>query len=87
MDHRRLAEWALYRNVDWGASETLVEKVHSLLPGHWMQLTTVGPRRRPALLSWRRRSIPRSTRISPDVRSEITAEIELLALTAVRDRR
>ena len=38
VDHRRLAEWALYRNVDWGSSETLVEKVHSLLPGHWMQL-------------------------------------------------
>ena len=49
VDHRRLAEVALYRNVDWGASETLVEKVHSLLPGHWMQLTTVGPRRRALL--------------------------------------
>ena len=87
VNHRRLAEWALYRNVDWGSSETLVEKVHSLLPGHWMQLRHGRP------------SAPRpyyvvEAQVDPAIyddlagRSlrEITAEIESLIVTAVRDR-
>jgi asparagine synthase (glutamine-hydrolysing) len=87
VDHRRLAEWALYRNVDWGSSETLVEKVHSLLPGHWMQLRHGRP------------SAPRpyyvvEAQVDPAIYAdlakrsvrEITTEIEALAVTAVRDR-
>ena len=87
VDHRRLAEWALYRNVDWGSSETLIENVHSLLPGHWMELRHGRP------------SAPRpyyvvETQVDPALYAdlagrsaqEVTAEIETLAVTAVRDR-
>ncbi|MFB3903562.1 MAG: asparagine synthase (glutamine-hydrolyzing) [Acidobacteriota bacterium] len=37
---QRLAEWSLYRNVDFGARDTLIEGIHSLPPGHHMTVTT-----------------------------------------------
>ncbi len=33
---QRLAEWSLYRNVDFGSRDTLIEGIHSLPPGHHM---------------------------------------------------
>src|SRR5262245_36230583 len=34
LNEQRLIEWSLYRNVDFGSSETLIENIFSLLPGH-----------------------------------------------------
>ena len=38
LNKQRLIEWSLYRNVDFGSPETLVEKVFSLLPGHIVKI-------------------------------------------------
>ncbi|HWP24699.1 MAG TPA: asparagine synthase (glutamine-hydrolyzing) [Candidatus Binatia bacterium] len=38
VNKQRLIEWSLYRNVDFGSPETLVENVFSLLPGHVMKI-------------------------------------------------
>ncbi|RPJ83994.1 MAG: asparagine synthetase B, partial [Acidobacteria bacterium] len=37
---QRLAEWSLYRNVDFGSRDTLIEGIHSLPPGHHMVVST-----------------------------------------------
>jgi len=37
-NHRRLAEWSLYRNVDFGAADTLFWGVFSLQPGHLLKV-------------------------------------------------
>ncbi|RPI29640.1 MAG: asparagine synthase (glutamine-hydrolyzing) [Acidobacteria bacterium] len=36
---QRLAEWSLYRNVDFGSRETLIDGIHSLPPGQFMVVT------------------------------------------------
>jgi len=38
INKQRLIEWSLYRNVDFGSRETLVENVFSLLPGHVVKI-------------------------------------------------
>jgi asparagine synthase (glutamine-hydrolysing) len=38
LNKQRLIEWSLYRNVDFGSPETLIEKVFSLLPGHIVKI-------------------------------------------------
>jgi asparagine synthase (glutamine-hydrolysing) len=38
VNKQRLIEWSLYRNVDFGSAETLVENVFSLLPGHIVKI-------------------------------------------------
>jgi asparagine synthase (glutamine-hydrolysing) len=47
-DRQRLMEWALYRNVDFGSANTLVEGVFSLPAGHYLQIRQgrIGPVRR-----------------------------------------
>ena len=35
---QRLIEWSLYRNVDFGSKETLIEGIYSLLPGHFLRI-------------------------------------------------
>src|SRR5262245_12521761 len=37
-NHRRLAEWSLYRNVDFGAADTLFWGIFSLQPGHLLKI-------------------------------------------------
>lgn len=37
LDHQRLGEWWLYRNVDALAPETLIEGVRQLMPGHLLR--------------------------------------------------
>jgi asparagine synthase (glutamine-hydrolysing) len=87
VDHRRLAEWALYRNVDWGSSETLVENVRSLLPGHWMQLRRGQPSApQPYYLVEAQVDPAIYADLAQRSAPEITKEIESLAVTAVRDR-
>jgi asparagine synthase (glutamine-hydrolysing) len=38
INKQRLIEWSLYRNVDFGSPETLIENVFSLLPGHVVKI-------------------------------------------------
>jgi asparagine synthase (glutamine-hydrolysing) len=87
VDHRRLVEWALYRNVDWGSPTTLVENVRSLLPGHWLELRDG---RASAPQPYYRVEAQVDPALYADVarrsEREITTEIEQLAVTAVRDR-
>ena len=37
-NHQRIAEWSLYRNVDFGSSDTLFAGISSLPPGHFMKI-------------------------------------------------
>ena len=37
-NHQRIAEWSLYRNVDFGSSDTLFAGISSLPPGHFMEI-------------------------------------------------
>jgi asparagine synthase (glutamine-hydrolysing) len=37
-NRQRLIEWSLYRNVDFGSPETLVDDVLALLPGHLLKI-------------------------------------------------
>src|SRR5215475_464058 len=37
-NQQRLLEWSLYRNVDFGSPETLVEGLFSLLQGHFLKI-------------------------------------------------
>jgi asparagine synthase (glutamine-hydrolysing) len=38
LNKQRLIEWSLYRNVDFGSPETLIENVFSLMPGHVVKI-------------------------------------------------
>jgi asparagine synthase (glutamine-hydrolysing) len=38
LNKQRLIEWSLYRNVDFGSPDTLIENVFSLLPGHVVKI-------------------------------------------------
>lgn len=87
INQQRLMEWSLYRNVDFGATDTLIENLFSLPAGHLVTIVEgqLQPPRRyysvesqvdPALYESLSRQSPQS----------ITAEIESLILTSVRDR-
>jgi asparagine synthase (glutamine-hydrolysing) len=38
VNHQRLSEWSLHRNVDFGSPETLVANLFSLPPGHLLKI-------------------------------------------------
>jgi asparagine synthase (glutamine-hydrolysing) len=38
LNQQRLLEWSLYRNVDFGSPDTLVEDIFSLPPGHLLKI-------------------------------------------------
>ncbi len=38
-NHRRLTEWSLYRNVDFGSTETLFDGVSMLPAGHFLEIS------------------------------------------------
>jgi asparagine synthase (glutamine-hydrolysing) len=38
LNKQRVIEWSLYRNVDFGSPETLIENVFALLPGHVLKI-------------------------------------------------
>ncbi|MEO8464117.1 MAG: asparagine synthase (glutamine-hydrolyzing) [Gammaproteobacteria bacterium] len=46
-NQQRLIEWSLYRNVDFGSKDTLVQGLNQLMPGHLLTIngTTVGEQR------------------------------------------
>jgi asparagine synthase (glutamine-hydrolysing) len=39
LNKQRLIEWSLYRNIDFGAPDTLIEGVSTLLPGHYLKVS------------------------------------------------
>lgn len=87
VNERRLAEWALYRNIDWGSSETLVDQVHSLLPGHWMAVRHgVASPPHPYYVVEQQVDPTTYADLARRPAREITEEVEALAVTAVRDR-
>ena len=42
-NHQRIAEWSLYRNVDFGSSDTLFAGISSLPPGHFLEIRARQP--------------------------------------------
>jgi asparagine synthase (glutamine-hydrolysing) len=87
LNQQRLIEWSLYRNVDFGSPDTLVEDLCSLPSGHLMTIRQgqVEPPRRyyspasyvdPALYE----------RFSQQPTRALTAEIEALIVNSVYDR-
>jgi asparagine synthase (glutamine-hydrolysing) len=87
LNQQRLIEWSLYRNVDFGSPDTLVEEVFSLPPGHLVRI------QRGQLESPRRYYAPEShvdptlyEYLSKQPPQVLTAEIESLLQTSVKDR-
>jgi asparagine synthase (glutamine-hydrolysing) len=86
-NQQRLIEWSLYRNVDFGSTETLVENFFSLLPGHLVRIRQ--GRLEPAHCYYSPESQVdpvRYHRFSRQGLGSVTGEIESLLLTSVRER-
>jgi asparagine synthase (glutamine-hydrolysing) len=86
-NYQRLIEWSLYRNVDFGQPDTLIENVSSLPPGHLLTVsaTSVGTPRAyysPAT-QVDAEVYERFSRTSPRT---VTGEIESLLQSSVRAR-
>ncbi|RPJ62297.1 MAG: asparagine synthase (glutamine-hydrolyzing) [Acidobacteria bacterium] len=90
---QRLAEWSLYRNVDFGSRDTLIEGIHSLPPGHHMVVST-DPRggREPRIATesyFQPEAEVRSEayeRFKRQPADELSRDIENLIARAVKDR-
>ncbi len=84
---QRLLEWSLYRNVDFGSPETLIEGIYSLPPGHYMAIRE-GKRQAP------QRYYCAEAQVNPSVYGRLQSqpiektinEIEGLVVSAVKDR-
>jgi len=87
LNRQRLLEWSLYRNVDFGSPNTLIENIFSLPAAHFMTIRgdKVGSPRRyysveaevdPAMYD----------RLNRESRKDLVAEIESLVLTGVKER-
>jgi asparagine synthase (glutamine-hydrolysing) len=87
LNHQRLIEWSLYRNVDFGSPDTLIENFSSLPPGHVLRIRqgqvetprcyyAPASQVEPALYERFRQQAPQT----------LTAEIEALIQTSVRAR-
>ena len=87
LNQQRLLEWSLYRNVDFGAPDTLVEDIFSLPPGYLLKIRQ--GRLEPVSCYYAPASqvdpacYERLRRQSPRV---LAAEIESLIDTSVRER-
>jgi asparagine synthase (glutamine-hydrolysing) len=86
-NQQRLLEWALYRNVDFGSPETLVEGVFSLPPGHLLKIHQ-GRMASPCRYYSPEAQVDpaRYERFSRQSRHELTAEIEDLLDSSVQAR-
>jgi len=86
-NQQRLAEWSLYRNVDFGSPDTLIEGVLSLPPGHYMMIRegrVEAPRRYYSAESQIDASVYGRLRAQPVEKT--VNEIEQLVVAAVKDR-
>jgi asparagine synthase (glutamine-hydrolysing) len=86
-NQQRLIEWSLYRNVDFGSSETLVENLFTLLPGHLVRIRQ-GRLEPPHCYYTPESQVDpaRYHRFSRQSLGSVTGEIESLLLTGVRER-
>ena len=87
LNRQRLMEWFLYRNVDFGSPNTLVENIFSLSAGHSLQIhdgRIETPRRYYSVES----EVDAATyeRLDHQPRRDVIAEIESLVLTGVQER-
>lgn len=87
LNRQRLMEWFLYRNVDFGSPNTLVENIFSLSAGHFVQIhggRIETPRRYYSVES----EVDAATyeRLDHQPRRDVIAEIESLVLTGVQER-
>ena len=86
-DQQRLMEWALYRNVDFGSPNTLVEGVFSLPAGHYLQIRKgrIGSVQRYYSVE---AEVDAATyeRFANQSAKDSIAEIESLVLTGVKER-
>jgi asparagine synthase (glutamine-hydrolysing) len=87
LNQQRLIEWSLYRNVDFGSPDTLVENLYSLPPGHLLRVRQgqIEPPRCYYAPEWHV-DPTLYERLSQQPPQALTAEIESLLLTSVRDR-
>ncbi|MGH8130727.1 MAG: asparagine synthase (glutamine-hydrolyzing), partial [Steroidobacteraceae bacterium] len=86
-NHRRLAEWYLYRNVDFGSTETLFEGISALPAGHILEVSR-GQVREPRPYYVLEQHVDRAAYehyggMSPEA---IGSEIEGLVRAGIRDR-
>lgn len=87
LNYQRLIEWSLYRNTDFGSPETLIDDVCSLPAGHFVRVTG-------GVVETPRCYYSPDRQVDPDLyarfarlsESEVTAEIESLIVSAVRER-
>jgi asparagine synthase (glutamine-hydrolysing) len=87
LNGQRLIEWSLYRNTDFGSPETLVENVFSLPAGHSMRVAN-GHVERPRCYYSPERQVDQGVyeRFGRQSPSAVTAEIESLIVSAIRER-
>lgn len=87
LNRQRLMEWSLYRNVDFGSPNTLIENIFSLPAGHFLQIHDgrIGtPQRYYAVESEVDAETYKELEQRPS--KDVISEIESLFLTAVRER-
>jgi asparagine synthase (glutamine-hydrolysing) len=87
LDRQRLAEWSLYRNVDFGSPRTLVANLFSLPTGHFISIRDgrIGtPKRYYSVES--EVNAATYTRLQRQLRQDLIVEIEDLLLMGVKER-
>ena len=87
LNRQRLMEWSLYRNVDFGSPNTLVENIFSLPAGHFLTIHKgkIGsPKRYYAVESEVDAETYKEFEQRP--RKDVVSEIESLFLTGVQER-
>jgi asparagine synthase (glutamine-hydrolysing) len=86
-DRQRLMEWSLYRNVDFGSPNTLVENIFSLPAGHFIQIHDgrIGALQRYYSVE---SEVDAATyeHLDRQPRQDLIAEVESLVLTGVKER-
>jgi asparagine synthase (glutamine-hydrolysing) len=87
LNQQRLIEWSLYRNVDFGSPDTLVENLFSLPAGHLLRVRQgqVEPPRCYYAPEWHV-DPTLYERLSQQSPQTLTAEIDSLLRTSVKDR-
>lgn len=86
-NHRRLTEWSLYRNVDFGSTETLFDGISALPAGHLLEITK-GRVRQPRPYYVLEQQVNREAyeRFCGMSSEAVGSEIEALVRTGIRDR-
>ena len=87
VNRQRLMEWSLFRNVDFGSPNTLVEKIFSLPAGHFLKIHDGRIGIPQSYYSVESEVDPATyERLARQPRQDLIAEIEDLFLTGVKER-